>query len=1776
MKKNSLRSSLGFERKNTNASKSRSLRLESLENREMLSATTWDAPVDVYSANNALVSNAETDETIEVSMPTIDSVTAAPVALGSNRVEIVWSRIDDATKYTVQMQSSSDGETYSSWSTMKTIAQPDDDSTTVSTQFTQRAGYYYKYRVCATLAEGKTDYTETADATYAVRPSKPSINNVTVDALAGKAEIEFTRIENAASYKIEYKTDADSSWRLARTIVAGEGEDSSKVYVDPETDPVYATFSLSGSAKYSFRVTAINACGASDPSAASEWVDIMSDELIEWAEVDFPTPGARKAEISWQRMDGAEKYLVQSCSSTDGETYSAWSSMKFVADPGEGDAVSTLFSPRINTYYKFRVRAYTVDGLTDYTETSGSVIGSKPENAVFISASADINTATGTLEFSTVDNASYYKVDVLTVDEDGVESGWIADATYYVGEGSDTETVKYIAADATSVTFTVAMEGNVQYTYRVRAYNGFGASASAELSETIFCEIPAAPEYITATLADATTRSATLEWNYVKGASKYVVEYQVSEDGETFGEWTFLRNAAQPSEEKDVVTTSYGLPTKNLYNFRVAAFTAFGQTDYTETTEPFGGSAPAAPVNFQVTGFTAEDKFYGQVGLSWEDLDNEAGYVVKYSTDGGETWGLARSVGADTTETSFRIVNDKIYQFKVYGTNAFGAGEASELTTALLLGNVDNTSYKPGTKVTFFGLTPDKEEIRNNKAFKWQYASSKDAAEDEWVDIEGATTKSYVATEEDYAAGRWLRVVAYGTGDYAMAVPAYAYSGPVVENLVAPTDFVVADYDSATGVQTFTWTDNAEGETGYVVEYSVDGSSLWRTAAIVAQEDATSATYKVASERPYQFRVAAYGSTGYSDWTYSEIVAPVGAPEEVLVTVADTTATITWDAVDSAIGYTVEQTTDAGATWTVIADTDSVSFDSALEYGLSYQYRVSAYRVADLNGQATESEAVGLTETPATISVAVENGAANVTWDAVAGATAYVLEVSANDGEFTVVETTAATSVSYDLTAGVSYVFRVKSYMYESLPSDYVVADAVGIVDAPTNLTVTVDSTTATVGWTASTGAAAYVVEASVDGEDFAVVATQADTTLTYELTHGSTYVFRVSAYLYEDLPSDYVVSEEVTTDITPADVESVAVSADLTAETATLEWTAAQNADGYNVEVSVNGSDYVALTSVDAQTTSLTLPLSMIEYGASYQFRVSAFSDNVGAAAESNVVGLAATPTNVVTAADNLAATVTWDAADGAAGYLVSVSVDGADAVQIADTTELSLDYTLARGSSYVFSVQSYLFSDLPSLATQSNEIVGSFTPSAVGAVDYSLADTGVTFSWTASEGADGYTFQLVNAADEAVYETTTSDLSITLALSEFTYGVAYHASVVAYADGASDAVDSAVLGLVEAPQNATAVADDLDVTVSWDAVTGAAGYIVEVSEDGGQYAQIADTDATSVSFQMERGILYTFRVSAYLVSDIPSDYAYTDSIGQLLPETPTGLTLTYNEAASTVTATWDQSEAGVTYTVERQTDGGAWTAVDATAAIDVASVYKYRVIGTNEFGSSDYSAEEGFAVLTVTIDNFANGYLYDPTVAESYYTTITASDIGPLTGSDVVVTWQYRDGSGNWIDINNAGLSYTVTASDVAAGRWIRIAVTGGEGYTQSVAAYGVSGPVLSNYGTVEHLVKSGSTLTWTYNGSASEGYVIQHQEQYSGSPEWKDWTTVGYTTSSSSKSFTVTTTEGVGNRYRVIAVGTDGYSDWGYSEIYKGDIDLAILDEVFDTFTADDFDF
>jgi fibronectin type 3 domain-containing protein len=267
------------------------------------------------------------------------------------------------------------------------------------------------------------------------------------------------------------------------------------------------------------------------------------------------------------------------------------------------------------------------------------------------------------------------------------------------------------------------------------------------------------------------------------------------------------------------------------------------------------------------------------------------------------------------------------------------------------------------------------------------------------------------------------------------------------------------------------------------------------------------------------------------------------------------------------------------------------------------------------------------------------------------------------------------------------------------------------------------------------------------------------------------------------------------------------------------------------------------------------------------------------------------------------------------------------------------------------------------------------------------------VSLHWNDSPGATSYNVKR-STTTGGPYTLVSSPSSVTFTDAGLTNGTQYF-YVVSAANSAAESANSNQASATPVPPVAppatptglSATGGNAQITLTWNASTGATTYHVKRSTTSGGETQIAaPVSATFTDAGLTNGTKYFYVVSAVssaAESANSKEVSATPAIPATSPATPTGLTATGGNAQ--VSLTWNASTGATSYHVKRATaSGGPFTTTLAspTAAnyadtkVTNGTTYFYVVSAVNIAGESANSMQvpatpAGAGVnVTITID--------------------------------------------------------------------------------------------------------------------------------------------------------------------------------------------------------------
>jgi fibronectin type 3 domain-containing protein len=352
-------------------------------------------------------------------------------------------------------------------------------------------------------------------------------------------------------------------------------------------------------------------------------------------------------------------------------------------------------------------------------------------------------------------------------------------------------------------------------------------------------------------------------------------------------------------------------------------------------------------------------------------------------------------------------------------------------------------------------------------------------------------------------------------------------------------------------------------------------------------------------------------------------------------------------------------------------------------------------------------------------------------------------------------------------------------------------------------------------------------------------------------------------------------------------------------------------------------------------------------------------------------------TPTGLAAAAGNAQVALKWSVSAGATGYYVERStLSGGPYTQVSTQTAASyVDTGLTNGTKYYYVVSAY-----NSVGESANSADVSAMPTmAMPATPTGLTATPgnaqVSLTWTPSVNATSY--QVKRSTGSGAEAQISAPTSTTYTDTGLTNGTKYYYVVSAVNSGGDSADSSQASATPIAPETAPATPSGLQATggnaqvsLSWNATTGATSYHVKRSTSSGAETQISAPTSTSYTDAgLTNGTKYFYVVVAANSSGDSANSAEvsaTPTAPSTSPATPTGLSATGGNGQ--VSLSWNASTGATGYDVKRSsTSGGPYSTAVASptattytdSSVTNGTSYYYVVSAVNTVGQSANSAQ-------------------------------------------------------------------------------------------------------------------------------------------------------------------------------------------------------------------------
>ena|GEM_PF-901938 len=1644
--------------------------------------------------------------------PTITTATAQ----SDTAISVQWDDVSGETSFVVQRGSASNGP----WFTVATLGQR--TTSFVDTGLSESQTYWYQ--VIAKNGSGNSAPSRSQNAT--TQPAPPSGLMATVVS-GGQINLTWTEHSSSAVYHYVEESADGIHWQQVASLSGSTQGTISEV----------VTGSFNGSTAYDFRVYDYAYVGG---YSAYSTTSITTPAFPNPPVLTSLTSQANASiTITWDKPAGSTGFLVQRSWSANGP----WTTVGTL-----GSAATTFTDTNLSetSTYWYQVIA---------TNAAGSSAPSNLKSAVTPPmAPSDV---TATVVSGSQINLSWFQHSY---------SAYVQ----YVEESTDGSTWRQVTAinngtfGTNSAVITGAFSGLTTYDFRVSVSGITGGRSGYATATVVTPAFPDQPNLVSVTTQSDT--AITLKWNALPRATGFTIQRATSSNGP----WTTV---ATPGAAATTYTDS-GLSEATSYWYQLLA------TDSAGTSAPSrimsASTKPSAPTNLVATVISG-----GEIDLSWIDHSRATSYEVDQSTDGVTWHQIATLSGAGTVSDDILAAfnGTTTYHFRVSAT-VFGFGSSTFATTAVTtpaFPNPPTLVYATAQSDTAINLTW--EDVLGETGFLVQRSTSSSGP---WTTITTAATgaTSYTDRNLSESTSYWYQVIASnGTGRSAASNTLEATTQPS-----GPSGLTARVVSG--GAIDLSWTDHSSAATTYYVDESVDGLTWHQVASL---SGASTTSYEVvdafSGSTSYHFRVAAYTSAGGKSPYVAVAVTTPGFPNKPTLTTASTQSesaiALTWNNVTNATGFVVQRSLAYNGPWTTVGTTGSgvTSFtDTGLTENTNYYYQIIATNASGSSAPSSYQHAATKPSAPSgLVAAVVSGGEIDLSWtDHSSLASVYYVEESTDGANWHQVTylypngTIPATSalIPGPFVGSTTYQFRVFTNAYPGGNSGYAVASATtpAFPSQPTLTSATAPSdTTVALTWNDVAGETGFIIQrASASTGPWTTVATTPAGSTSFtdsNLQENTTYWYEVIANnaAGESAPSGL---KGVSTRPSAATGLSATV---VSGGEIDLTWTNHSNvATSYEIDESTDGSNWHAVATIIGSGLNSASITGAFLGSTTYDFRVSANAYPGGASTYASTSirtpSFSAQPTLAsATPQSDSAISLSWNDVVGETGFLVlRSSTSSGPWITIATLPTGTTSYTdagLPEATSYSYEI---IATNASGNSAPSNVRNAATQPSApTGLTATAISGGQVNLSWTnhssnagyyvVEESTDGSTWQQVGP----LYGPTITNATISSSFSgSTTYDFRVHA--YAYVGGSSDYA-STTLTTRAFPGQPTLVSatpqSDTTITLSWNDVPGATGFIVQrASFNNGPWTPVGTTTSGVTSFTdagLAEGTSYWYQVVATNANGNSAPSASKNAATQ--PTAPTGLSATITSGGQ-VHLTWtNHSAVATSNSIQQSTDGTNWirvaslngtgvTSATLTGPFDGSTTYQFRVQAYAYAGG--YS---NYAVATATTPAFPKQPTLVAGIAHSDTTiALTWNDVAGETG---FIVQRASTSTGPWTPIGTtaAGVtSFTDTGLSEATSLWYEVIAINASGNSAPSNAVNAITPPSAPTALTASVISGGQiNLSWTNHSTLATSYGID--ESTDGST-WTHLTTLsgsGTTSAVVNGPFNGSTTY----RFRVYAIASPG---------------------------------
>jgi len=727
-------------------------------------------------------------------------------------------------------------------------------------------------------------------------------------------------------------------------------------------------------------------------------------------------------------------------------------------------------------------------------------------------------------------------------------------------------------------------------------------------------------------------------------------------------------------------------------------------------------------------------------------------------------------------------------------------------------------------------------------------------------------------------------------------------------------------------------------------------------------------------------------------------LAPPAAPNGLTATASGTQISLAWVASANATSYNVKRATTAGGPYASIATgvTTTGYTDGGLASGTTYYYVVSAVGGSGEGANSAEASATTAPAAPTGLTATAGNAQVSLAWSASAGASSYKVFRATSPGSYSSPLVSSITTTSYTDSTAVNgttyyYVVRAANAAGDSASSNEVSATP---INSPPSVSITNPANNAsfTAPATITIDAAASDGDGTVGKVEFfqGLAKLGEDTSAPYSYTWSDAAVgnYTLTAKATDNGGATTTSSAvSITVIQSPPSAPTGLTATAASSSQINLNWTDNSNDEtGFKIERKQGaGSSYAEVTTVGANVT--TYNDTGLSAATQYYYRVRAHNAGVHsgysneANATTNDTAPAAPSGLTAAAASSSQVNLSWiDNSTNETGFKIERKTDAAGTYAQVGTVGAGVttysDMGLIAATQYYYRVRAHNAVGDSAYSDEANATTNGTPPAAPTGLTATPSGTQVTLAWAASTNATSYNVKRATTAGGPYASVVTGVTTTGYTNTGLANGTTYYyvvSAVNANGEGANSAEASAITAPA-APTGLTATAGNAQVSLAWNASTGATSYNVKrATTSGGAYTTIV-TGVTTTSYAdtgVTNGTTYYYVVAAVNASGESPNSAQASATPGVAPPAPTNLTAAAGNAQ--ISLSWAASSGATSYNLYRGTSSGftpndsnraaaGLTATSYTSTgLTNGTAYYFIVRAVNAAGESGNSNEAG-----------------------------------------------------------------------------------------------------------------------------------------------------------------------------------------------------------------------